>query len=108
MLVLMLVFRPVVLPSRPASVLLVGLALTSLVSGCGGASPETRARQTWVALHGTRTPTPLQAARTAITQGTVTGIDQESVVMLTAEAMLRIRTSEERNMATHMAEMARD
>ncbi len=42
-----------VMRSRPVAVLLVGLALTLLVSGCGGASPETRARQTKTARHAT-------------------------------------------------------
>ena len=82
---------------------LVGLALTLLVSSCGGASPETRARQTLTALDGTWTPTPLQAARTAVTQGTVREIDQESAVALTAEAVLPIRAPVPRNVATHLA-----
>jgi hypothetical protein len=97
-------------------VLLVGLALTLLVSGCGGASPETRARQTQTALHGTSTPTPLRATRTATAQGAFTGIDQESAVILTAEASLpvtsgvfrSIRTPEPRNVATHIAENQMD
>ena len=75
---------------RLVCVLLVGLALAPLVSGCGGASPETRAAQTMRALRGTRTPTHLEAARKAIAQGTVTGIDQGSAGILTAEAYLPI------------------
>jgi hypothetical protein len=98
--------------SRTVSMLLVGLALTLLVSGCGGASPETRARQTKTALQGTSTPNPLQAARTSIDQGTFTGIDRESAVILTAEASLPvtsgafrgIRTPVPRNAATQMVE----
>jgi hypothetical protein len=96
--------------------LLLGLALTLLVSGCGGASPETRARQTKTALQGTSTPPPLPAARTAIAQGTFTGIDQESAVILTAEASLPmpsgafrgIRTPVPRNVATHLVENQTD
>jgi hypothetical protein len=96
--------------------LFVGLALTPLVSGCGGASPETRARQTRTALHSTSTPTPLQAARTATAQGAFTGIDQENAVILTAEASLpttsgtfrSIQTPVPRNVATHIAENHKD
>ena len=96
--------------------LLLGLALTPIVSGCGGASPETRARQTKTALHGTSTPTPLRAARTAIAQGAFTGIDQESAVILTAEASLPVTsgtfrgiwTPVPRNVATHIAENQKD
>ena len=44
--------------SRPVCVVLVNRALLLLLSGCGGASPETRARQTRTAERGTRTPTP--------------------------------------------------
>jgi hypothetical protein len=113
----------VVAPSLPrpssaptAFTLLVGLALTPLVSGCGAASPETRARQTRTALQGTSTPTPLRAARTALAQGAFTGIDQESAVILTAEASLpvtsgafrSIRTPVPRNVATHIAENQMD
>ena len=94
--------------SRPLYLLLVGLALTPLVSGCGGASPETRARQTMTALHGTRTPGALDAARTAIAQGTFTGIDRQSRVTLTAEAFLRNRTPGPPNVATHVAGNDRD
>ena len=111
-----LVPPPAIVRSRTVSVLLVGLALTLLVSGCGGASPETRARQTQTALQGTSTPTPLRAARTAIVQGPFTGIDRESRVILTAEALLPvtsgtlrgIRTPVPRNVATHMAENQTD
>jgi hypothetical protein len=97
-------------------VLILGLALTPLVSGCGGASPETRARQTQTALHGTSTPTPLRAARTALAQGAFIEIDQESAVILTGEASLPvisgtvrgIRTPVPRNVATHIAENQTD
>jgi hypothetical protein len=82
-----------VMGAHPVAVLLVGLVLTLLVSGCGGASPETRARQTRTALHATATPTPLRAARTAIVQGPATGNDQDSAVILTAEARLPIVTA---------------
>ena len=107
---------PAIVRARTVSVLFVGLALTPLVSGCGGASPETRARQTRTALHSTSTPTPLQAARTATAQGAFTGIDQENPVILTAEASLPvtsgtvrgIRTPVPRNVATHMAENQTD
>ncbi len=79
--------------SRPVFALLVGLALTPLVSGCGeGASPETRATETLTALYGTRTPNPLELDRTAIARGTFTGIDRESRVILTAEAFLPVST----------------
>ena len=44
--------------SRAVSVLLVSLALILLISGCNGASPETRASQTRTAQLGTWTPTP--------------------------------------------------
>src|SRR5829696_7666964 len=70
--------------------LLVSLAITPLISSCGGASPETRARQTMTAQFGTRTPTPREATWTAIDQGTVVGIDQAIAVILTAEAILPI------------------
>src|SRR5829696_1484904 len=70
--------------------LLVSLAITPLISSCGGASPETRARQTMTAQFGTRTPTPREATWTAIDQGTVVGIDQAITVILTAEAILPI------------------
>ena len=78
--------------SRPVAVLLVGLALTLLVSGCGGASPETRARQTKTALHGTSTPTSLKASRAPIARETVFAIDQERAAIRTAEASLPIAT----------------
>jgi hypothetical protein len=73
-----------------APVLLVSLAITPLISSCGGASPETRARQTMTAQFGTRTPTPREATWTAIDQGTVVGIDQAITVILTAEAILPV------------------
>jgi hypothetical protein len=91
-----------VVRSRPVSVLVVGLALAPLMSGCGGASPEARARQTVIALRGTSTPTRLQAVRAAIDQGTVTGIDQESAAILTAEAYLPIATPMPPNVSTIM------
>jgi hypothetical protein len=70
--------------SRPVAGLLVSLMLALLISGCGGASPETRARQTRTALRGTSTPIPPRTAPA--------GIDEESVVILTAEAFLPIAT----------------
>jgi hypothetical protein len=107
---------PAIVRSRTVSMLLLSLALTLLVSGCGGASPETRARQTKTALQGTSTPTPLQAARIAIDQGTFTGIDPDSAMILTAEASLpvtsgafrSIRTPVPRTVATHTAENQTD
>ena len=78
--------------SRTVYALLAGLAITPLVSGCGGASPETRATETVTTLHGTLTPTSLEAARTSIALGTFTGIDQVSAMSLTAEAFLPIAT----------------
>jgi hypothetical protein len=107
---------PAIVRSRTVSVLLLGLALTPILSGCGGASPETRARQTSTALHSTATPTPLRAARTATAQGAFIGIDQENAMILTAEASLpvtsgtfrRIRTPVPRNIATHLAENQTD
>ncbi len=99
---------PALVRSRLAQVLLAGLSLTLLVSGCGdGTSPETRARRTMTALEGTRTPSSLEAARTAIARGTFTGIDRESRVTLTAEASLRIRTTRPQNVATHVAGTSR-
>jgi hypothetical protein len=73
-----------VMRSRPVAGLLVSLVLTLLVSGCGGASPETRARQTKTALHGTSTPIPRRAVPA--------GIDEERATILTAEAFLPIAT----------------
>ena len=78
--------------SRRVSVLLVGLALTLLVSGCGGASPETRARQTKTARHATSTPTLLRAARTPMAREPVFAMDQERAAIRTAEAFLPIAT----------------
>ena len=94
--------RAVVHP-RSLCFLLASLALTLVASGCGGASPETRFTETQIALYGTRTPTPLEAARTAIAEGTVTKLDPEIVSTLTAEATLPIATPEPGNVATHMA-----
>ncbi len=89
--------------SRSICVLLASLALTLVASGCGGASPETRFTETQIALYGTRTPTPLEAARTAIAAGTVTNLDAEIAATLTAEATLSVATPEPGNIATHMA-----
>ena len=91
---------------RTVSVLLVSLAVTFIVSGCGGASPETRATDTRIALYGTSTPPPLEAARTAIAMGTVTTLDPEIAATLRAEATLSIATPEPGNIATHMAQNA--
>ena len=77
---------------RSVCVLLASLALTLVASGCGGASPETRATDTRIALYGTSTPTPLEAARAAIAAGTVTKLDPEIAATLTAEATLSIAT----------------
>jgi hypothetical protein len=70
--------------SRPVSGLLVSLILTLLISGCGGPSPETRARQTRTALRGTSTPIPPPPSPT--------GIDHERAAILTAEAFLPVAT----------------
>ena len=102
--------------SRTVTVLLLGLALIPLVSGCSGASPETRAKQTRTALYGTVTPTSFQATGTAIAQGTFTGIDPENARMLTAEASLPVTSGTvrgtaipaPRHVATHLAESLRD
>jgi hypothetical protein len=61
--------------ARPGSALLVSLALMLLIGGCGGPSPETRARWTRTALLGTRTQVPPV---------------QPSTEILTAEASLPI------------------
>jgi hypothetical protein len=104
--------EPAVLPcqvivlSRSLWVLLASLALTLVAGGCGGASPETRVTQTQVALYGTRTPTPLEAARTVIAAGTFTELEPEIAASLTAEASLSIATPETGNVATHMAQFA--
>ena len=91
---------------RPGSVcvLLASLALILAASGCGGASPETRAAQTRIALYGTWTPTPLEAARAAVAEGTVTVLDPEIAAALTSEATLNIATPGPMNVATHMAQ----
>ena len=106
---------PAVVRSHTACALLAGLALTLLVSGCGGPSPEARASQTRTALQATRTPNSLEAARTAIARGTFTGIDRQSRAILTAEASLQvrtpvpgIRTPVPGNVATHIAGNATD
>lgn len=77
---------------RTVCLLLASLAATLVASGCGGASPETRASDTRIALYGTRTPTPLEAARAAIAEGTVTRLDPRIATSLTAEATLKIAT----------------
>ena len=84
---------------RTVCVLLPSLAVTLAASGCGGASPETRATDTRIALYGTSTPPPLEAARTAIAMGTVTRLDPEIAASLTAEATLRIATPTSREEA---------
>ena len=101
-----LVPLPAIVLSRSVWVLLASLALILFVSGCGGASPETRAEDTRIALYGTRTPTPLEAARTAIAMGTATRLEPEIAASLTAEASLTIATPEPMNIATHMAQHA--
>jgi hypothetical protein len=89
---------------RTVCLLLASLALTLAASGCGGASPETRATDTRIALYGTSTPTPLEVARAAIVEGTVTTLDPEIAASLTAEATLSIATPQPINVATHMAQ----
>lgn len=89
---------------RIVCLLLASLAVTLVASGCGGLSPDTRAEDTRIALHGTRTPTPLEAARTAVVAGTVTKLDPTIAAALTAEATLNIVTPEPMNVATHMAQ----
>jgi len=81
-----------VVRSCPVFVLFVSFVLILLISGCGGASPETRARQTMTARLATQTPTPLQATwtTTALAQRTVVRIDHEQAVILTAEAFLPV------------------
>ena len=90
--------------ARSAWVVLAGLALALAVSGCGGTSPDSRAAETRIALYGTRTPTPLEAARTVIAMGTAPALDSEIAVALTAEASLSVTTAEPGNVATHMAQ----
>ncbi len=92
---------------RPRTVcaLFASLAITLVASGCGGASPETRAEETRIALYGTLTPTSLDAARTAVAMGTVTRLDPEIAATLRAEATLIISTPEPMNVATHMAQV---
>jgi hypothetical protein len=97
---------PAVVRSRSVYALFAGLALVPLVSGCGGASPETRATETVVTRDGTLPPTQLEAARTAVALGTFTGIDRESALSLTAEATLHIATPEPGTIATHLARKA--
>ncbi len=89
---------------RTVCLLLASLAVTLVASGCGGASPETRATDTRIALYGTWTPTPLEAARTVVAMGTVTKLEPEIVATLRAEATLSIATPEPGNVATHMAQ----
>ena len=90
--------------TRSAWVVLAGLALVLAVSGCGGTSPDSRATETRIALLGTRTPTPLEAARTAIAMGTVRPLEPEIAASLTAEAYLSVAAPEPGNVATHMAQ----
>jgi hypothetical protein len=101
-----LLLPPAIVFSRSHWVLLASLALTLVVSGCGGASPETRFTETQVALYGTRTPTPLEAARTVIAAGTAIRLEPEIAASLTAEASLTIATPAPMNVATHMAQHA--
>jgi hypothetical protein len=89
---------------RTVCLLLASLVLTLAASGCGGASPETRATDTRIALYGTSTPPPLEAARRAVLEGTVTTLDAEIAASLTAEATLSIATPQPINVATHMAQ----
>ena len=89
---------------RTVCLLLASLAVTLVAGGCGGASPETRATETQIALYGTWTPTPLEAARAAVDEGTVTTLDPTIAAALTAEATLNIATPEPMNVATHMAQ----
>jgi hypothetical protein len=89
---------------RTICLLLASLAVTLVASGCGGASPETRAEDTRIALYGTSTPPPLEAARTVVAMGTVTRLDPEIVATLRAEATLTIATPAPMNVATHMAQ----
>jgi hypothetical protein len=77
---------------RTVCLLLASLATTLVASGCGGASPDTRASDTRIALYGTRTPTPLEVARTAVSEGTVTRLRPDIAASLTAEATLKIAT----------------
>ena len=90
--------------TRSTWVVLAGLALTFGASGCGGASPDTRVAETRIALYGTRTPTPLETARTVIAMGTVPPLDPGIAAALTAEASLSVATPERGNVATHMAQ----
>jgi hypothetical protein len=101
-----LLLPPAIVLSRSVWVLLASLALILVASGCGGASPDTRAEETRTALYGTRTPTPLEAARTVVAMGTPTRLDPEIVATLRAEAFLPITTPEPMNVATHMAQHA--
>ena len=89
---------------RTDCLLLASRVVTLVASGCGGASPETRASDTRIALYGTWTPTPLEAARTAVAAGTVTNLDPTIVAVLKAEATLIIATPGPMNVATHMAQ----
>ena len=89
---------------RTVCLLFVSLAVTLVASGCGGASPDTRASDTRTALYGTWTPPPLEVARTAVAAGTATTLEPEITMALTAEATLNIATPEPMNVATHMAQ----
>ena len=91
------------MPTGATRVLVVGVALALVAGGCGGVSPDTRVAQTRIALSGTRTPTPLETARTAIAIGTAPSLEREVAAALTAEALLSVATPEPGNIATHMA-----
>jgi hypothetical protein len=95
--------RQAIVRPRTVCVFFAGLAVTLVASGCGGASPETRATDTRIALYGTSTPNPLEAARTAIAMGTVTTFEPEVAATLRAEATLIVATPESGNVATHLA-----
>jgi hypothetical protein len=97
---------PALVLSRSVWVLLASLALALVASGCGGLSPDTRAEDTRTALYGTRTPTPLEAARIVVAMGTPTKFDPTIAASLTAEATLDVATPEPMNVATHMAQFA--
>ena len=98
----------VIVFTRSTWVFLAGLTLTLVASGCGGASPDTRVAETRITLYGTRTPTPLEAARTVIAMGTVPALEPEIAAALTAEALLGVATPEPGNVATHMAQNFED
>jgi hypothetical protein len=94
----------VIVRPRTVCLLFVSFAVTLVASGCGGASPDTRASDTRTALYGTWTPPPLEVARTAVAAGTATTLGPEITMSLTAEATLNISTPGPMNVATHMAQ----